>query len=229
MKACFGSSTLKCRTLSSPTTDRTRLVVILSVCVLLITNACSPGTALEKEIVWTDSFESIQGWQLSADASATVGIEDGVLKVEVHTPGQVAWSAHESVWKNFHLTVVTEQQSGPLDNEYGVLVRMDNDTSFYVLSISGDGYARAALFQNETWTVLGNDWTPIPYIQQGLSANTLSVNAQDTSLTLSVNGESVLQIDDATLSKGTIGLYAGAFGEGGVVITFDDLEVTSLP
>ncbi len=209
---------------------RTRLYfTLLLVCLLLIIiSACSAGPA-QDEAVWKDAFDTNQGWQLSTDASAAVSIEDGVLKVEVYTPGQVAWAAHESVWRNFRLTVVTEQQSGPLDNEYGVLVRMDNDTSFYVLSISGDGYARAALYEEESWTVLGADWTPNPHINQGLNTNTLSVTAQDTSLTLSVNGETVLQVDDATLTKGTLGLYAGAFGEGGVVIAFDNLEVTQLP
>ncbi len=212
-----------------PRIHRIGLLGILSICLLLMIQACSSGTIREQESVWTESFDSNHGWLLSDDASATVNIEDGVLKVEVYEPGQVAWAAHESVWKNFELTVTTEQLSGPIDNEYGVLVRMDNDTSFYVLSISGDGYARAALYQDEGWTVLGNDWTLFPHIQQGLSANTLSVTAQDTSLSLTVNGETVFQVDDATLSKGSIGLYAGAFGEGGVVITFDDLEVTSLP
>ena len=196
---------------------------------LYMCSACTSKLASQTPVDWSDSFDSTQGWQLSTDASATVAIEDSVLKIEVHTPGQVAWSAHEIVWKNFEMTVVTEQLDGPLDNEYGVLLRMDNDNSFYVLSISGDGYARAALYQDEVWTVLGADWTPSPLINQGLSINALSVTAQDSSILFSVNGEEVLRVDDATLSEGALGLYAGAFGDGGVLIAFDDLELKPLP
>jgi hypothetical protein len=76
---------------------------------------------------------------------------------------------------------------------------------------------------------LGPDWTPNPHIQQGLSTNILNVTAQGALLTLTVNGEMALQVEDDTLSQGSIGLYAGAFGEGGVVIAFDNLEVIEFP
>jgi hypothetical protein len=202
---------------------------ILLISLIFITCACTFTKKSGIDDTWQDNFDDNKGWQLSADASATVSIYDGKLIIEVHEPGQVAWSAHESVWDNFEMTVVTEQLAGPLDNEYGLLLRMDNDTDFYVFSVSGDGYTRAALFQDELWTVLGSDWTPNDNINQGLSANTLSVTALDTTFTLSVNGAEVLKIDDETLSSGSIGLYAGAFGEGGVVVAFDDLNVTALP
>jgi hypothetical protein len=214
---------------SSKTTTRLVFIVIGLVGVLILTNACVASHGSQPNEVYKDAFDTNQGWQLSTDASATINIGDGVLTIEVHTPGQVAWSAHQSTWKNIQLSVVTEQIAGPLDNEYGVLIRMENDTSFYVFSISSDGYARAALYQNASWTVLGADWTPYPIINQGLNTNTLTVKAVDSTLALSVNGEAVLEVEDVTLDKGMIGLYAGAFGEGGVVIAFDDLEVSPLP
>ena len=229
MKDHFHLTVLRHQINFVPYINKTHLFLFLSIAMLTILTACSMGSTSQEKDVWKDTFDSNVGWQLSADASATISIENGALTVEVHTPGQVAWSSHESVWQNFRATVNTEQLFGPLDNEYGILIRMENDTSFYVLSISGDGYARAALYQDGVWSVLGADWIPSPYINQGLSTNTLTVTAQDAELMLSVNNETVLQVEDATLAKGSIGLYAGAFGEGGVVIAFDELDVTELP
>lgn len=203
--------------------------ILILINVLLLINGCSGEKITQKPEMYQDAFSLNSGWHLSEDASAKVTIENGVLEIVVHEPGQVAWSSHESRWQNFELEVTTEQISGPVDNEYGVLVRMDNDTSFYVFSISGDGYARAALFQDNGWIVLGPDWTPHTAINQGSSTNVLKVIAQDTLMSFSVNDIKVLSVEDTSLQKGNIGLYAGAFTEGGVAITFDNLSVTGLP
>ncbi|MDF1512934.1 MAG: hypothetical protein P1S60_03895 [Anaerolineae bacterium] len=192
-------------------------------------SSCTSDHDIQEEGPWLETFEGDQNWQLSTDASATVDILDGRLLIEVHIPGQVAWASHSQVWNNFQLTVEAEQLSGPLDNEFGILVRMNNDTEFYVLSISGDGFVRAALFQNDVWTVLGSDWAPSPHIHQGLSFNKLAVKVLDATISLDVNGQQVLEINDTTLEKGQVGLYAGAFGEGGVVVAFDNLEIKPLP
>lgn len=177
---------------------------------------------------WTETFETTGDWKLSADAAATVSVADGVLRVHVFELGQVAWASASRTYSDFRLTVEATQVSGPDDNEYGVLVRMAGDQQFYVFSISGDGYARAALYSGGSWSILGTDWTPSDAIQQGAATNVLEVEARGTIFVFSVNGTQVLQVEDAQLTKGDIGLYAGAFNEANVVIDFDNLEVQPL-
>jgi hypothetical protein len=177
---------------------------------------------------WTEAFDDAGDWQLSADAAASVAVADGVLRVHVFEVGQVAWAAASRTYSDFQLTVEATQVSGPDDNEYGVLVRMAGDQQFYVFSISGDWYARVAQYSSGSWNLLGSDWVPSDAIRKGAATNLLEVEARGATFIFSVNGTQVLQVEDAQLAKGDIGLYAGAFNEADVVIDFDNLEVQPL-
>lgn len=177
---------------------------------------------------WTEAFDDAGDWQVSADSAASVTVADGVLRIHVFELGQVAWVAAGRTYSDFRLTVEATQVSGPDDNEYGVLTRMAGDQQFYVFSISGDGYARIARYSNGSWSILGPDWVQSDTIHQGAATNVLEVEARGATLVFSVNGTQVLQVEDAQLAKGDIGLYAGAFNEANVVIDFDDLEVQPL-
>lgn len=187
---------------------------------------CACGA--EEHGPWKEPFDDAGNWQLSADAAASVAVADGVLRIHVFELGQVAWAAASRTYSDFHLTVEATQVSGPDDNEYGVLVRMAGDQQFYVFSISGDGYARAAWYSSGSWNLLGQDWMPSDTIRQGAATNVLEVEARGATFIFSVNGTQVLQVEDAQLTKGDIGLYAGAFNEANVVVDFDNLEVKPL-
>lgn len=178
---------------------------------------------------WMEPFDDAGDWQLSADAAATISVVDGALRVHVFELGQVAWAAAGRTYSDFRLTVKATQVSGPDDNEYGVLARMAGDKQFYVFSISGDGYARVARYSGGSWSILGPDWTPSEAIHQGAATNVLEVEARGATFVFRVNGAQVLQVEDAQLAKGDVGLYAGAFNEANVVIDFDNLEVQPLP
>ena len=75
-------------------------------------------------------------------------IADGTLRIHVLNWGEVAWASVDRAYGDFRLTVEATQISGPIDNEYGVLVRMNGDEQFYAFSISGDGYVRVARFDD---------------------------------------------------------------------------------
>ncbi|MBN1486781.1 MAG: hypothetical protein JW981_04015 [Anaerolineae bacterium] len=198
---------------------------LITVLALVVLNGCSG--AVEP---WNEPFDTVGDWQLESDASASVEITGGRLLINILVPGQIAWaSIEERPLSDFRLTVEAAQEAGPMDNEYGVLLRMEDDVRFYAFSVSGDGYVRIALYENEQWTLLGQDWTASDAVHQGMATNVLGVDANGEQLTFSVNGEVVAQLSDATLTKGGIGLYAGAFNEAGVEVAFDNLQIEPLP
>ena len=199
--------------------------VVLMLWAVLMLVACG---AVEKE-PWTDTFDDEDRWELSSDAVANITMADGKMQIHILLPGQVAWVAADRTFEDARIAVDATQVAGPLDNEYGVLIRMKGDDAFYAFSVSGDGYVRVARYQDEEWTVLGSDWTTNEAVNQGAATNHLEIEAQGANFTFSVNGEQVAQVEDDALRRGDVGLYAGAFGEGGVVIAFDDLTVTPLP
>ena len=204
---------------------RRRRLVGAALCVLaMVLFACGAGD----QGPWSETFDDVGDWKLSSDAAATVSVADGALRVHVFELGQVAWASASRTYSDFHLTVEATQVSGPDDNEYGVLARMAGDQQFYVFSISGDGYVRAAHYNDGSWDILGSDWMLSDAVHQGAATNVLELEARGATFTFSVNGTQVLQVEDAQLTKGDIGLYAGAFNEANVVIDFDNLEVQPL-
>jgi hypothetical protein len=178
---------------------------------------------------WLETFDDAETWRLGSDAAAELEINEGRLHINILQPGQVAWAVAERTFADFKLQVDATQLAGPLDNEYGVLLRMDGDSHFYAFSVSGDGYVRASRYDDGRWEVLGPDWVAHEAVNQGAATNTLTVEARGAELTFWVNDEQVLQVADDALARGEIGLYAGAFNESGVNIAFDDLVIEPLP
>lgn len=192
------------------------------IAVFLCGCAADGGAALP----WSDDFSDPGGWQAETDASAQVAVRDGVLRILVAVPNQLAWANAGLDFGDLHLTVEATQVAGPDDNEYGVLVRMQDHSNFYCFSISGDGYFMVSRFVDGRREPLGSSWTPLEAIHQGQATNRLEVIAQGSLMTFLVNGEQVAQVTDTQFARGDIGLYAGTFREPGAEVHFDSLAVT---
>jgi hypothetical protein len=147
------------------------------------------------------------------------------MRVFVKMPNRLAWASAGREFSNFHLAVEATQVAGPDDNEYGVLVRMQDAARFYRFSISGDGYYVVNEYDGEEWTALGNDWTSSDAIRLGAATNHLEVICQGKTMAFLVNGVQLTQVEDSSYSRGDLGLYAGSFFEPGVEVHFDDLVV----
>jgi len=196
----------------------TAMVVLLAGC----------GGAEQEQRSWYDDFSDPEsGWQAESDASAEVGYHDDVMRILVQAPNRLAWASAGRSFGDFHLTVEATQVSGPDDNEYGVLARMQDRDHFYRFSISGDGYYQITRYDGETWEPLSGDWAPSDAIQTGAATNRLEVICQGATMTLLVNGEQLTQVEDAGYRKGDVGLHAGTFFEPGVEVHFDNLRVTA--
>jgi hypothetical protein len=190
--------------------------------VVVLLASCGGGSGLP----WQEDFAAPGAWQTETDAAAQVAIQDGFLRVYVAIPNQLAWGSAGRDLRDLHLTVEASQVAGPDDNEYGVLVRLQDPGNFYAFSISGDGYYRVSKFVDGEHQVLGSNWTPSEAIRQGAATNVVEVICQGSRLALVVNGQELARVDDDQFARGDVGLYAGSFYEGEVEIHFDNLGVT---
>jgi hypothetical protein len=182
--------------------------------------ACGP-----EQLPWTEDFsDPTSGWQAESDASAEVGYHEGAMRVRVNVPNRLAWASAGRKLSDFHLSVEATQVAGPDDNEYGLLVRMQDPDHFYRFSISGDGYYLVSKYDGEEWEVLSGDWTPSDAIRLGAATNLLEVVCQGATMAFYVNGELLTEVQDSTYLRGDIGLYAGSFFDPGVEIHFDNLS-----
>lgn len=208
----------------NPTGRRTAEYGILCLlCAALLLSGCGRGG----DLPWEEDFSAPGAWKLESDAAARVTVEDGALRISIAASNQLAWASAGKDLQDFRLTVEASQVAGPDDNEYGVLVRMQDPRNFYAFSISGDGYFLVSRFVDGVRQPLGADWTPSDAIHPGIGTNVLEVIAQGNRLTFVVNGQPLAQVEDDRFAHGDIGLYAGSFYEGGVEVHFDNLRVTA--
>ncbi len=118
--------------------------------------------------------------------------------------------------------------AGPLDNEYGVLIRYQSDSDeFYLFAVSSDGFYSVQKYQNDEWTMLVK-WLASSAIRQGDAVNRLRVTAQGPEMRFYANGELLAQVRDASFRSGNVGLLASTSDQAGVVIAFDNLRVRPL-
>ncbi len=182
-----------------------------------------------KELSWSDDFsDPASGWVAESDASAEVEYQDGVMHILVKASNSLAWASAAREIDDFRVAVEATQVGGPDDNEYGVLVRMQDADHFYCFSISGDGYYLVSKYDGEEWEALsGDDWLPSDAIHLGAATNLLEIVCQGATMTFFVNGVQLVEVKDGSYSRGDVGLYAGSFFEPDVQVHFDNLRVDS--
>lgn len=206
------------------TCNKQRVVVLVA---LVLLAACGGGGKGRGELLpWGDDFSNpASGWKTESDSSAEVAYQDGVMRVFVKTPNGLAWASAGRAFSDFRLTVEATQVAGPDDNEYGVLVRMQDSDHFYLFSISGDGYYLVSKYDGKERKNLTGDWSTSDAIHQGTATNILEVTCQGGAMIFVVNGVQLARVEDTGYRSGDIGLYAGTFFEPNVEVHFDNLRV----
>ena len=180
---------------------------------------------------YTDDFaDENSGWGTALENDTEVGYASGEYRIAVNVPDYVAWGhAPELGVADYEVEIDTIHAQGPLDNSYGPLVRYQLGTDgFYWFQISSDGYYSVDLYHQGEFANLVA-WQPSAAINQGLEAtNRVRVVCDGDRFQFYANGVHLVDVTDATLSGGTVGLAAGTFDEPGAVIHFDNLVIRTL-
>lgn len=188
-------------------------------------------TQVPQLITLEDDFSNPKsGWDRGADSDAEWGYQDGEYRILVHAEDMTVWANTHERYELANLVMVVEARrvAGPLDNQYGVIVRYQDRANFYLFTVSSDGQYAVQMLRDDNWEDLV-EWAPSPVINQGEGTNVLRVEAQGPEMRFLVNGELVCVVQDSTIGSGSIGLAAGSFVEAGVEVRFDGLLVQQVP
>ena len=118
---------------------------------------------------------------------------------------------------------------GAQETEYGLILRVasdgDNGPKFYTFSVSPLGYY-------SVWVRSGGKWKPLVQWQASDAVltgmgdvNHLTVVADGSSFSFSVNDVVVAEITDKTVTTGYFGVYAGSVQTAGVTAAFDNFSL----
>lgn len=203
---------------------------IWSVAAAALIAACMQGTAAAQDNMLTEA-EQEAGWKLLFDGQTLLGwthrggtaiwaVEDGMLTGEA-TGGPGYIGSYEE-FTNFELSVQFNQDAG---HNSGVFVRGPRDTgarvnqySFYEINIAdthGSGYTTGSI-------VALAIYEPPPKTEG--QWNTMVITADGRDITVMLNGEEAVKIQDSSHYSGVVVLQA--FGQG--KIRFKNIKIRSL-
>lgn len=193
----------------------------------------SSGGPEPGDLLYEDDFEDpTRGWTTSSDEDTSAETVDGQYRIAIYKQDYMAWGNPEPGLElaDFSLGVDARQVEGPLDNNFGLLFRLQEDGErFYWFQISADGYYSVVLSEADEWVSVVA-WEESDAIYQGVGAiNHLRVICSEDECEFYVNEIYLTSMADDTLRSGSIGLAAGAFDEPGVIVDFDNLSVHSVP
>jgi len=210
------------------------LFFIFSACSVLPLSEEEQPQCFDETTLFRDSFEAEVscGWALF-EGSESAEIVDGVLRVTAGTNGLIAWSNPGESFTDVELTVQTRQLTGPNNNAYGVICRYLDDENFYIFLISGDGFYAIGKYQSGISQIqyltgtAPDHYVPSEAISQGATLNQLRVRCVGNRLSMYANGTLLTEVEDSTFTSGDVGVAAGVFEAGRLVVEFDNVQVTN--
>jgi hypothetical protein len=215
-----------------------RLIILTIMCALLGVNlACSisslnlTGAKLEENsLLFQDDFSSPNsGWATENDQSIKMGYSDDGFRMVIDLSNMDAWSIPGLSFSDVRIDVSAKKIGGPDDNDYGIICRYQDSDNFYSFIISSDGYFGINKRVNGQNSLLGDTQMEYsPAILSGDGENHLQADCNGNNLVLTVNDVQLIEVEDATFSKGDTGLIVGTFDLAGVDILFDDFRVMNL-
>ena len=178
--------------------------------------------------LYSDSFSDndSNGWYQGFDGAGRWWIADGRYHASLVNLDWYWYVYNEDMTYNltdFHLKVDTFQEGNTTDHGWGVVFRVRGD-SFYAFEISEDGYMALFRHSYEGWTTL-HAWELCSAILYNGAANHIEVIAEGADFTFIVNGIEVLNVQDGTLSSGSIGFIIDSYDQPNAQVAFDNLEV----
>ncbi|MBN2046052.1 MAG: hypothetical protein JW757_13600 [Anaerolineales bacterium] len=177
-------------------------------------------------LLFEDDFsDPSSGWEISSQG----GIKDyysGTYHIGVDDPNIFSWSVAGQTYGDVIIDVDMAFTGSAGLAEMGVICRMENNQDFYFLTIRSDGgYAIFKMYQGNEFFLGMKGYQHSDAVNTGLATNHMQVECQGEELALTVNGQELIRVRDASYQVGDVGLIAGAFSESDVNVFFDNFYV----
>ncbi len=210
----------------------------LTLGMMLLLAACSatptaetppiPSATPSSQFLFDDFDRSNSGWarfDIETGAAYVQNeeffLEDKGKDIAVYSPlvGQE--------YRDIQMSLTVRHVQGSMNNWMGVICRQQDESNYYLLAISADGYYLIQRVVNDAALPLMGPGASAA-IHSGKTTNRLEATCQDDQLTLSVNGELIATARDDTLDEaGQVAIFADAVSGGGTTtVAFDNVTLS---
>ncbi len=178
------------------------------------------------ETVFLDDFsDPSSGWVEESDPDWATYYEGGRYFLQVN-PNQFSLTSPllETTYTNIVVNVDVNIEQPAHDGDIGVLCRYVDADNFYALEVSEDGYYSIWKEVNGEAVYLV-DWALSDLVPVDSSPFVINASCDGSQLSVGINGELLATATDTDFATGYVGLIAGTWENGGLVVSFDNFEV----
>jgi hypothetical protein len=177
------------------------------------------------EILFEDDFSYDTGWYTDKDEDFSFEYTRGGYRISVDILNAPIWSIRERNYADVRVEVDAAQISGAQDGYYGLVCRHNDSDNYYALVIGSDGAFGIAKSQAGEFEFLQTGTANPGVIESGEAVNRVRADCVGETMTLYVNDQKLIEIQDNDFESGYIGVIAGTRLLGGVVVLFDNLAI----
>ncbi|RPI81581.1 MAG: hypothetical protein EHM41_20320, partial [Chloroflexi bacterium] len=174
-------------------------------------------------VAFEDDFGISRGWAVFEEEDFLAGYrDDGYhIFIDIITGDSPVFSIRQQEYSDVVVETDVVNFTGPENGYYGVLCRFIDSSNYYRFTFSADGSYSIGIRKGDEFSVLASD-TDTELIKED-SANRVRADCFGETLTLSLNGEKLLETRDNSFKTGFIGLVAGTPNREGLDVLFDNV------
>lgn len=188
----------------------------------------TPTATQDPNIVFFDDFSGdIRQFMEWDDEGVVAEYSDGYFEIDVDG-STYFWTTSRKPYSDVSIDVDVKKISGSFSGQYGVICRLQDGDNYYVFLIQSDGTYGIWKLHEGAWSSLSSsDWAYNDYVINGAGAiDHITATCNGDTLTLKVNGSTLMDVRDDEFISGNVGMYAGAYDDAGVDVVFDNYTVT---
>lgn len=209
---------------------RIRRLIPIIILISLASLACSSAGSNSRvsNVLFSDDFsDNSQNWDQISNSSGSTDYYNAAYRIIVNATSYNAWAKPgKESFVDTRIEVDATKNSGPDDNEFGVICRYMDASRFYYAVISSDGYYAIMKMASAGSAPVGKEsMLESDKIIHGAATNHIRFDCVGTTLTLYVNGSQVDRQTDADYTTGNVGLIAGTFKTPATDVLFDNFFV----
>jgi hypothetical protein len=212
---------------------RYKNLILWTLVLIFTTSACNLESLIPDQetqtadgVIYSDDFsDPNSGWE-SGNGGGLKEYYQGTYHISIEVPNHFSWSLAHQTLGDVRIAVDLAFTGDAELAEMGIICRLLDGDNFLFFTIRSDG--QYAVFKRQG----GNEYfigmpgyQTNPAINIGVATNHLEVECVGDRLTLYVNGEHLVTVNDASFQIGDVGLIVGAFDQTAVNVYFDNFTV----
>ncbi len=186
--------------------------------------------AASGDVIFKDDFSDHNGgWNSVSEDKGITDYASGAYRIFVNTANYYLWSTPDNAGKlkDSRVEVDVTLTAGPEANDLGIICRYTDENNFYFFIVGTDGYYAIAEIKNGEESLIGMEKFQYDNvsIKSGNATNHLRADCVGDQLSLSVNGKSLVTVQNSDFTEGKVGLIAGTYDDAGTDASFDNFVV----